>query len=125
MRVLIMGRINAAWSEETHEVKRGQFWPAFVDLHRRWRDLGAKLLGTIDDSMLMVGAPTTRQFNFYELYEVDGVDTVAKMLDIVRKSDREDVNMYRFIRLEAIIGPAVSAEAEAFWNQDDATDSAG
>ncbi len=117
MRALICGRINQAWPEETHHEKREVFWPAFIQLHKRWKDLGAQLLGTIDDSILMVGAPTLRGFNFYELYEVPDVETVGKMLDVVRKSDREEVNIYRFIRLEAIIGPPVSEEAEAFWNE--------
>lgn len=119
MRVLIMGRINQAWTDGTHEEKREHFWPAFVQLHKRWKDLGAQLLGTIDDSYLMVGAPTQRHFTFYELYEVDDLETVRKMLDIVRKSDVEEVNLYRFIRLEAIIGPPVSVDAEAFWNKFD------
>lgn len=117
MRALIMGRINDAWPEATHEQKREHFWPAFVQLHKRWKDLGAKLLGTIDDSVLMVGAPTQRTFNFYELYEVPDVEMVRKMLDIVRKSDREAVDMYKYIRLEAIIGPPVSEDAEAFWRE--------
>jgi hypothetical protein len=116
MRVLIMGRINQAWVEGTHEEKREEFWPVFVDLHRRWKELGAQLLGTIDDSIMMVGPPTTRNFNFYELYDVPDLDTVAKMLDVVRRSDREEVNIYKFLRFEAIVGPPVSADAEAFWN---------
>ncbi len=115
MRVLVMGRINAAWSEATHEVKREQWFPAFIQLHQRWKELGATLLGTIDDSWLMVGAPSERNFNFYELYEVPDVDTVQKMLDIVRHSDKETVNLYRFLRFEVIIGPPVSEEAEAYW----------
>ena len=116
MRALVMGRINDAWPEGTHEEKYDHFWPAFVKLHKRWKDLGAKLLGTIDDSILMVGAPTQRQFNFYELYEVPDVETIRRMLEVVRRSDMEDVNIYRYLRFEVIIGPPVSAEAEAFWN---------
>jgi hypothetical protein len=117
MRVLIMGRINQAWVDGDTEEKREHFWPAFVQLHKRWKDLGAKLRGTIDDSYLMVGTPTERRFNFYELYDVDDLEMVRQMLDVVRKSDREEVNLYRFIRLEAIIGPPVSADAEAFWDE--------
>jgi hypothetical protein len=117
MRALVMGRINDAWSEGTHEEKYEKFWPAFVALHKRWKDLGAKLLGTIDDSYLMVGQPTTHNFTFYELYEVPDVEMIRKMLDIVRRSDVEDVNLYRYLRFEVIIGPPVSEEAERFWNE--------
>ena len=116
MRALIFGRVNPAWCEGTHEEKRGTLFPAFVQLHQRWKELGAELLGTIDDSILMVGPPIERGANFYELYEVPDLETVNKMLDIVRHSDKEEVNIYRFIRFEAIVGPPVSEEAEAFWH---------
>lgn len=115
MRVLIMGRINAAWWEGTDEEKRGKLFPAFIQLHKRWKELGAKLLGTIDDSNI-VGAPTERHFNFYELYEVPDLETLNKMLDLVRHSDKEAVNIYRFLRFEAIIGRPLS-DAEAYWNE--------
>jgi len=117
MRALVMGRINDAWPEATSEEKRKKFWPAFIQLHKRWKDLGAQLLGTIDDSILMVGIPTQRQFTFYELYEVPDVEMIRQMLEIVRHSDDEEVNIYRYLRFEVIIGKPVAEEAEAFWKE--------
>lgn len=116
MRVMICGRVNHAWADGTQHEKREVFWPAFIQLHKRWKDLGAQLLGTIDDSYV-VGAPSTRPFNFYEIYEVPDLATVTKMLDIVRKSDGEEVNIYKYLRFEAILGSAISA-GEAFWNEE-------
>ncbi len=45
------------------------------------------------------------------------IATTQKMLEIVRHSDEEEVNFYKYLRFEVIIGKPVAEEAEAFWKE--------
>jgi len=116
MRAMFMGRVNEAWTTATSNEKRAQFWPAFIELHKRWKDLGAVLLASIDD-FLLVGPPILREFNFVEIYEVKDLYMIRQMLEIVRHTDKEEVNIYQFVRFEVVVGKELNEQIEGFWKE--------
>ena len=107
-RVLICGAVIEGWTQASRQEKWEVVLPALVDMHRRWRDLGAKLVATLDDRIMVKGAPGARNWNWYEMYEVPDLETLGRMTALLESAEDESaVNLYKYIRLEATIGPPV------------------
>jgi hypothetical protein len=103
IRVVLLGAMTDAWYEATDEERRARILPRFADLVGEWRDLGARVLATLDDDLLMVGEPRSTGTTFYVMCEVDDVGTVVAMIQRIRESVG-GVRMDRYLRFEARIG---------------------
>lgn len=113
-RVLICGAVIEGWTQASRKEKWELVMPALVEMHRRWKDLGATLIATLDDRIMVKGAPGGRKWNWYEMYEVPDLETLGKMTAMLESpADESVVNLYKYIRLEAIIGPPVRLFEEA------------
>jgi len=107
LRALFCGAVLDEWTSTTARERFEEILPAFVELHKKWKDLGARLVATLDDRTVK-GPPGAKRFNWYEMYEVPDMDTVVNMLAQLRTRDDAKVNLYRYMRFEVIVGPQVS-----------------
>ncbi|MFI2241003.1 hypothetical protein [Streptomyces chrestomyceticus] len=77
--------------------------PAFARLAERF---GVRVLGTLDDDQLMVGASAAWPWTSYILADVPDLDTAARICGIVRDTEVGDggVRLWRYLRIEARAG---------------------
>ncbi|KAA6222601.1 hypothetical protein CP973_12255 [Streptomyces albofaciens JCM 4342] len=85
--------------------------PAFDRLADRF---GVRVLGTLDDDRLMVGASTAWPWTSYILADVPDLDTVSRVCGIVRDTEAGDggVRLWRYLRIEARVGRPLFFGAE-------------
>ena len=102
-RVILLGAMTRAWYEATDEEKESRILPRYKQLVDEWKELGARVLGTLDDDLFMVGEPGSPDFTFYLLFEVDQAETAVAMIQRIRESVG-GVRMDRYVRFEAHIG---------------------
>jgi len=113
-RVLICGGVIEGWTQASRKEKWEVVLPALVEMHRRWKDLGAALIATLDDRIMVKGPAGGRKWNWYEMYEVPDLETLGMMMALLESpEDGSAVNLYKYIRLEAVIGPPVRLFEEA------------
>jgi hypothetical protein len=103
IRALLLGSMTSAWYEATDEDRRERILPRFATLMDEWRDLGANVLATLDDDLLMVGHPQSTGVTFYVLLEVNALDDVVKMIQRIRETVG-GVRLDAYMRWEARIG---------------------
>ena len=112
--MLICGAVIEGWTQASRREKWEVVLPALVEMHRRWKDLGATLIATLDDRIMVKGAPGGRKWNWYEMYEVPSLETLGRMTALLESpADSSAVNLYKYVRLEAVIGPPVRRFEEA------------
>ncbi|MGZ8697009.1 MAG: hypothetical protein ACXWZ1_06600 [Gaiellaceae bacterium] len=102
-RALFLGAMTRAYYESTDDERRERILPRFKQLADEWMNLGAKILATVDDDLLMVGEPQSTGFTFYIVAEVERVETVVEMIQRIRETV-EGIRMDAYIRFEARIG---------------------
>lgn len=102
-RAILLGAMTDAYYEAADEDREGRILPRFKQLVDEWKELGARVVGTLDDDLFMVGEPGSPSFTFYLLFEIDSPDTVVAMIQRVRESVG-GVRMDRYVRFEAHIG---------------------
>jgi hypothetical protein len=74
---------------------------AFADLGGRF---GVRVLGTMDDDELMVGASAAWPWTAYVLADVPDLETVAKVTNVLRESEVDGARLWRYLRVEARVG---------------------
>jgi hypothetical protein len=105
LRVMMCGAAELGWFQASNEDRKNIILPRFSEVLKSWEDkLGARLIGTIDDDLFMVGPPGSPPWTWYLLYDVPDIDTIAAMIDAIRQSEDGKPRLDRFIRIEAIIG---------------------
>jgi hypothetical protein len=110
-RVLLRAGVIEGWTQGTSEERRDLIMPEYYEVHRKWKEMGVKMIGTIDDHLTQAGTPGARHYGWYELYEVSELSTVGKMLDLIRHSQLGKVRLDKYMRYDALIGtPQISAE---------------
>ena len=110
-RVLLRAGVIEGWTQGTSEERRELIMPEYYEVHRLWKEMGVKMIGTIDDHLTQAGTPGSRHYGWYELYEVSELSTVGKMLDLIRHSQLGKVRLDKYMRYDALIGtPQISAE---------------
>lgn len=110
-RVLLRAGVIEGWTQGTSEERRDLVFPEYIEVHRKWKEMGVKMIGTIDDRLTQAGTPGSRQYGWYELYEVNDLSTVGKMLDLIRHSQLGKVRLDKYMRYDALIGtPQIEAE---------------
>jgi hypothetical protein len=103
IRALLIGSMTSAWYEATDEERRERILPRFAKLMEEWRHLGANVLATLDDDLLMVGHPQSTGNTFYVLLEINTLDDVVKMIQRIRETV-DGVRLDAYMRWEARIG---------------------
>ena len=110
-RVLLRAGVIEGWTQGTSEERRELVMPEYYKVHRMWKEMGVKMIGTIDDHLTQAGTPGSRHYGWYELYEVEELSTVGKMLDLIRHSQLGKVRLDKYMRYDALIGtPQIEAE---------------
>ncbi|GHF55477.1 hypothetical protein GCM10010218_41250 [Streptomyces mashuensis] len=75
--------------------------PAFGRLAERF---GVRVLGTLDDDQLMVGATPAWPWMSYILADVPDLATVSRVCGIVRETPVGAGRLWRYLRVEARVG---------------------
>ena len=103
IRALFLGSMTNAWYEASDEERRERILPRFAQMMGEWREIGANVLATVDDDLLMVGHPESTGNTFYVIVEITTLDDVVKMIQRIRETV-EGVRLDRYMRWEARIG---------------------
>jgi hypothetical protein len=74
---------------------------AFADLRGRF---GVRVLGTMDDDELQVGASVVWPWTAYVLADVPDLETVAKVTNLLREGEVEGARLWKYLRVEARVG---------------------
>ena len=74
---------------------------AFADLGGRF---GVRVLGTMDDDELQVGASVVWPWTAYVLADVPDLETVAKVTNVLREAEVEGARLWKYLRVEARVG---------------------
>jgi hypothetical protein len=74
---------------------------AFADLGGRF---GVRVLGTMDDDELMVGASAAWPWTAYVLADVPDLETVTKVTNVLREAEVDGARLWRYLRVEARVG---------------------
>jgi hypothetical protein len=103
LRAVFLGSMTSAWYEASEEERSQRILPRFSQLMAEWRDLGAKVLATVDDDLLMVGQPQSTGNTFYIILEIGELNDVVKMVQRIRETV-DGVRLDTYMRWEARIG---------------------
>ncbi len=103
IRALFLGSMTSAWYEASDDERRKRILPRFAQLMNEWRELGADVLATVDDDLLMVGHPESTGNTFYVILEVDAFDDVVRMIQRIRETV-DGVRLDVYMRWEARVG---------------------
>jgi len=110
-RVLLRGAVIEGWTQATSEERRDLVMPEYREIHRKWREMGVKIVGTIDDNLTQAGTPGERCYGWYELYEINELPLLGEMLDLIRHSQLGKIRLDKYMRYDALVGtPQISAE---------------
>ena len=111
-RVLLRAGVIEGWTQGTSEERGNLIMPEYIEVHRKWKEMdGVRMIGTIDDHLTQAGTPGSRHYGWYELYEINELSTVGKMLDLIRRSQLGKVRLDKYMRYDALIGtPQIESE---------------
>jgi hypothetical protein len=110
-RILMLGGGLPAYFEASEQEKRDVFLPRFRALLAEWEELGAKVIASFCDDVHQVGPVSATSWAWYLIFEVDDLDTVAKMIERVR-TEVDGVRLDRYVRFEARVGRPFWAREE-------------
>lgn len=102
-RAMLLGAMTAAWYDLATDEERARVIDRFRKLMDEWRDLGARVVGTLDDDLFMVGQPGSPTFTFYLLFEIDDPQVAIDMIQRLREPV-DGIRMDRYARFEAHVG---------------------
>jgi hypothetical protein len=103
LRALFLGSMTSAWYEASEEERLERILPRFAQMMSEWREMGANVLATVDDDLLMVGHPQSTGNTFYVILEINALDDVVKMIQRIRETV-DGVRLDSYMRWEARIG---------------------
>ncbi|MFN8225009.1 MAG: hypothetical protein U0R50_17390 [Gaiellales bacterium] len=104
LRVLFCLGVTQAFFDEapdTIPARAEAIRTAFADLSGRF---GIRVLGTMDDDELMVGASTAYPWTAYILADAPNLEAVSAVCNIVRESPAGAARLWRYLRIEARVG---------------------
>src|SRR5882762_6832406 len=110
-RILVLGGGLPAYFEASEEEKRDVFLPRFRALLAEWEELGVQVVASFCDDVLQVGPVTPNSWAWYLIFDVESLDTAAKMIELVR-TDVDGVRLDRYVRFEARVGRPFWAREE-------------
>jgi hypothetical protein len=110
-RILVLGGGLPAYFEASEQEKRDVFLPRFRALLAEWEELGAQVVASFCDDVLQVGPVTPSSWAWYLMFDVESLDTAAKMIERVRV-EVDGVRLDRYVRFEARVGRPFWAREE-------------
>lgn len=114
-RMIVRGGFRDGWSMASQEEKDDVF-RAWVAIHRKWQELGCRLIATLDDELNMVGQPAARLWNFYSVWEIPEPSIVYDLLNFLRTEAPGEIRLDRYFSVETVVGkPIVTLERELGW----------
>jgi hypothetical protein len=105
-RALVMGSLQPGYYTASNDARRDAILPSMKALLDRWEELGARLIGSFDDDLFIVGPPASIDFSIYMLFEIPTLDILVQMLHQVRETTA-GVRLDEYIRFEARVGRAL------------------
>ena len=102
-RAILLGAMTAAWYDIQSDGERARVIARFQGLMDEWRGLGAQVIGTLDDDLLMVGEPAGGRWTFYLLFDIDGMQVATDMIQRIREPV-DGIKMDTYVRFEAHVG---------------------
>lgn len=102
-RAILLGAMTPGYYAIAADEERARVIARFRQLVEEWRDLGASVVGTLDDDLFMVGEPGSPHFTFYLLFDVADPQVVVDMIHRIRVPV-DGIRMDRYVRFEARIG---------------------
>lgn len=102
-RVILLGAMTSAYYTIESDDERARVITRFRRVVDEWRELGARLVASLDDDLFMVGEPGTSRFTFYLLFDVDDPQVVVDMIHRLR-IPVDGIRMDRYARFEARVG---------------------
>jgi hypothetical protein len=102
-RAILLGAMTPAYYDIADDEERGRVIAGFRKLADEWLELGARVVGTLDDDLFMVGEPGSARFTFYLLFDVDNPQVVVDMIHRLRVPV-DGIRMDRYARFEAHVG---------------------
>ena len=104
LRVLFCFGVTQSFFEEEPgrigELAKG-ITAAFDDLSGRF---GIRVLGTMDDDELTVGASVVWPWTAYILADCPDLDSVTKVTNLLRESEVAGARLWKYLRVEARVG---------------------
>ena len=95
--------MTSAWYSANDDERRQRILPRFKQLVEEWKEIGAKVLATMDDDLLMVGEPRSTGFTFYVMVEIERLEDAVEMIQRVRETVN-GVRMDEYLRFEVRVG---------------------
>ena len=102
-RAILLGAMTSAWYDLESDEERARVLGRFKKLMAEWLELGARVVGTLDDDLFMVGEPGSPTFTFYLLFDVDDAQVAIDMIQRLREPV-DGIRMDRYARFEAHVG---------------------
>jgi hypothetical protein len=102
-RAILLGAMTSAWYDLESDEERARVLGRFKKLMAEWLELGARVVGTLDDDLFMVGEPGSPTFTFYLLFDVDEAQVAIDMIQRLREPV-DGIRMDRYARFEAHVG---------------------
>jgi hypothetical protein len=102
-RAMLLGAMTPAWYDLATDEERARVIGRFRRLMDEWLELGARVVGTLDDDLFMVGEPGSPSFTFYLLFDVDDAQVAIDMIQRLREPV-DGIRMDRYARFEAHVG---------------------
>jgi hypothetical protein len=102
-RAILLGAMTPGYYAIETDDERAAVIGRFRGLVEEWLGLGARVVGTVDDDLFMVGEPGSPRFTFYLLFDVDDPQVVVDMIQRIRVPV-DGIRMDRYVRFEAHVG---------------------
>ena len=103
LRAVFLGAMTSAWYSATDADREQRILPRFKQLVEEWKEIGAKVLATMDDDLLMVGEPRSTGFTFYVMVEIERLEDAVEMIQRIRETV-DGVRMDEYLRFEVRVG---------------------
>jgi hypothetical protein len=103
LRAVFLGAMTSAWYGAGDDDRRQRILPRFKQLMEEWKQIGAKVLATLDDDLLMVGEPRSTGFTFYLMFEIERLEDAVEMIQRIRETV-DGVRMDEYLRFEVRVG---------------------
>lgn len=102
-RAILLGAMTPAWYDIAADDERARVLDRFRTVMEEWKELGARVVATLDDDLFMVGEPGSPAFTFYLIFDVDDAQVVIDMIQRLREPV-DGIRMDRYARFEAHVG---------------------
>ena len=102
-RAILLGAMTPGYYAIASDEERAVVIARFRQLVEEWQGLGARVVGTLDDDLFMVGEPGSSRFTFYLLFDVDDPQVVVDMIHRIRVPV-DGIRLDRYVRFEAHVG---------------------